>query len=345
MSGCWMVGKGLFIDEAKIFVKAGDGGRGCISFRREKFVPRGGPDGGGGGCGGSVIISASHHLNTLVNFLRKKHFKAGKGGYGQGSNKQGKDGRDVIVEVPQGTLVYNNLTHELLADLIKDGQRIVVAEGGRGGRGNASFATSTRQAPRIAQPGEQGEEHTIRLELKLLADVGLVGFPNAGKSTFISLVSAARPKIADYPFTTLEPCLGTVRLDEEISFVIADIPGLIEGASQGKGLGQKFLAHIERTRLLVHILDVSEGKDHLVGVKTINQELRLYSPKLPKLPLVLAINKVDLKDVRERLPAVMEILESQGYFAYPISALTGEGVREILFVIAKRLTDINQNLK
>jgi GTP-binding protein len=330
----------MFIDKAKIKVYAGDGGNGCVSFRREKYVPRGGPDGGDGGKGGDIILCSDEHLNTLIEFHYKQIFKAKRGGHGKGSNKKGKDGKDLIIKVPVGTIVYDDETDEILADLKHPNDEIVVARGGKGGRGNTAFATSTNRAPRIAEKGKKGEEKKIRLELKLLADVGLVGFTNVGKSTFITKVSKARPKIADYPFTTLHPHLGVVKINDE-SFVIADIPGLIEGAHKGAGLGDRFLSHIERTKILVHILDIlqCEPED---AINTINNELRLFNPKLLEKSQIVAINKIDIKEVKENLDKYLNTLKSKGYDVYPISALTGEGIKNLLYIILKKLTEIKQ---
>jgi len=274
----------VFIDKAKIYVRGGDGGNGAVAFRREKFVPKGGPSGGSGGRGGNVIFRADEGLRTLIDFKYRRHYYAERGGHGEGKDRHGRNGKDLIVRVPVGTVIKDAKTGEVIADLIYNGQEVVVARGGRGGRGNANFATPTNQAPTFAEKGEPGEEREIILELKLLADVGLVGMPNVGKSTIISKVSKARPKIANYPFTTLVPNLGTVYLSENDSFVIADIPGLIEGAHQGSGLGHEFLRHVERTKLLVHVLDVSEseGRDCIEDFETINRELYAYSPALDR---------------------------------------------------------------
>ena len=271
----------MFIDEAKIWVKAGDGGNGCVAFRREKYVPRGGPSGGDGGDGGDVVLESTEHLNTLLPFRYNREFRGERGHHGEGSNCHGREGEDTVIRVPVGTIVYEEESSERLFDFTAAGQRFLVARCGRGGRGNARFASSTNRAPRRADPGGTGEERRLRLELKLLADVGLVGFPNAGKSTLISRLSAAHPKIADYPFTTLEPCLGVVAVGEEESFVLADIPGLIEGAHQGHGLGTRFLRHIERTRLLVHLIEVSDtGRDPAEDFRVVRNELGQFSPAL-----------------------------------------------------------------
>src|SRR2546425_7739433 len=296
----------MFVDEVDIHVAAGDGGRGCLAFRREKFVPRGGPSGGDGGHGGSVFIVASPHTNTLINFGFHPEFTAKRGDHGQGSNRTGHTGADLELAVPIGTLVYEKTgdprePYRLLADLAEEGQRVLVAHGGRGGMGNARFATSTNRAPRKVQPGEPGEIKDLRLELKLLADVGLVGFPNAGKSTLIAHISAARPKIADYPFTTLTPNLGVVRLGEDRSFVVADVPGLIEGAHRGQGLGHQFLRHLERTKVLVHLVDVSgaSGRDPVDDLDPVRRDLELFQPTLAAKPQLVAANKLDAVDPDE----------------------------------------------
>src|SRR5438105_6273187 len=290
----------MFVDEVDIHVEAGNGGRGCLAFRREKFVPRGGPSGGDGGHGGSMYVVASPHINTLINFRFHPDFSADRGEHGEGSNRTGHGGEDLELAVPIGTLVYEKTGHEeppnhLLADLAEEGQRVLVAKGGRGGLGNARFATSTNRAPRKVQPGEPGEIKDLRLELKLLADVGLVGFPNAGKSTLVARISAARPKIADYPFTTLTPNLGVVRLGEDRSFVVADVPGLIEGAHRGLGLGHRFLRHLERTKVLVHLVDVSSstGRSPADDLDTLRRELELFAPSLAAKPQIVAANKID----------------------------------------------------
>lgn len=329
--------KGIFFDEAKIYVRGGDGGNGCISFRREKYVPFGGPNGGNGGKGGDVYLVASAHLNTLVHFHRKSHFKARRGEHGRGKDQHGKTGDDLLVEVPAGTVVFEAHTGEVIADLTEDGQRALVARGGRGGRGNATFATATNQAPRIAEKGEPGEERWLRLELRLLADVGIVGMPNAGKSTLLAAVSAARPKIADYPFTTLIPNLGVVEVDRR-TFVMADIPGLIEGAHQGLGLGDKFLRHIQRTRVLVHLLD-GIAPDPLSDFEAINEELAEFDRSLAQKPQIVVLNKMDLPEVREKWPECSRALEERGYDALAISAVTGEGVQPLLRRVAALLDE------
>jgi GTP-binding protein len=325
-----------FVDEAVIHVKAGNGGNGCVAFRREKFVPRGGPAGGDGGRGGHVILLADPSVKTLVDLHLQRTYKAENGQHGQGSNKHGADGKDLVIRVPVGTVVYDAETGELIADLVKAGQRVIVARGGRGGRGNAAFATPTRQTPVFAELGEPGEERTLRLELKLLADVGIIGYPNVGKSTLISRISAARPKIADYPFTTLVPNLGTVRVDN-FSFVVADLPGLIEGAHRGVGLGHQFLRHAERTSLLLHMVDIAavEGRDPICDFETINEELRLYSPELAKKPQIVVANKMDLPNAHENLRRCLPYWRERGYEVFAISALTGEGIEPLVYRMAE----------
>jgi GTPase len=328
----------VFVDEVDIHVKAGDGGRGCLSFRREKYVPRGGPDGGDGGHGGSVYIVATPRKNTLVDFRFHPEFEARRGQHGMGSNKTGQDGDDLEIEVPIGTLVFEKRSEsgedglEAIADLAEEGQRVLIANGGRGGMGNAQFATATNRAPRKTQPGEPGEERFLRLQLKLLADVGLVGFPNAGKSTLIARISAARPKIADYPFTTLTPNLGVVTLSDDRSFVVADVPGLIEGAHEGHGLGHQFLRHIERTKVLVHLVDVSgaSGRDPVQDFETINDELRLFDEKVAAKPQLVVANKIDALDEPERLAALEAHVKRRKLPFFRISGVTGEGVDKLL---------------
>ncbi len=325
----------MFYDRAKIYVKGGDGGNGAVSFRREKYVPFGGPDGGDGGRGGHVYLRVDPHLNTLISFKYKQHFRADLGIGGQGSNRTGAQGSDMYVDVPPGTVVHDDETGEVIADLTEPGEAVIIVRGGDGGLGNQHFATATRQAPRLAEKGEPGQEMWIRLELKVIADVGLVGLPNAGKSTLLSSSSAARPKVADYPFTTLEPNLGVVEIGRPGSptFVMADIPGLIEGAADGVGLGHEFLRHVERTRLLIHMLDGSgglEGRDPLEDFRTINEELAAYSPELGSKPQIVAINKMDLSETRENLPALTEALTAEGHEVHAISAATGEGVSDLM---------------
>ena len=319
----------MFFDEAKIYVKGGDGGDGVIAFRREKYVPFGGPSGGNGGGGGSVYLVADRNLNTLIYFRRKVHFKAQRGGRGSGKDQQGETGQDLFIPVPAGTVVYDAESGEALADLVEDGQQVAVAHGGRGGRGNAVFASPTHQTPRLAEHGEPGQERWLRLELKLIADVGIVGVPNAGKSTLLSVVSAARPKIADYPFTTLEPNLGVVTVDGLHSFVLADVPGLIEGASQGAGLGLQFLRHVERTRLIIHLLD-GAARDPLADYQAINHELAEFSPRLAVRPQLVVLTKMDLPDAQAWWPLVQEAMAERGVEAHAISAVTGQGVQALM---------------
>jgi GTP-binding protein len=326
----------MFVDEVDIHVTAGDGGRGCLSFRREKYVPRGGPDGGDGGGGGSVFIVATPTKNTLVDFRFHPEFKAKRGQHGEGSNRTGHTADDLEIPVPIGTLVFQKTpgTEEpaLLADLAVDGQRLLVAKGGRGGRGNARFVSSTNRAPRRVEPGESGEERDLRLQLKLIADVGLIGFPNAGKSTLISRISAARPKIADYPFTTLTPNLGVVTLSDTRSFVVADVPGLIEGAHEGHGLGDKFLRHIERTKVLIHLVDVSgaSARDPVQDFEVILRELELFNPQVAAKPQLVAANKLDAVDDVTRVTSLEERVAKQKLPFFQISAVTGEGVDALL---------------
>jgi GTP-binding protein len=328
-----------FIDEVKIHVKAGDGGRGCLSFRREKFIPKGGPDGGDGGRGGNVVLRVDEGLGTLLDLRYQVHYKAERGGHGMGKNCHGKNGQDLEIRVPPGVLVYDAETGELLADLKRGDQELIVARGGMGGRGNARFATSTNRAPRHVQPGLAGEEFCLRLELKLLADVGLLGLPNAGKSTLISAVSAARPKIADYPFTTLVPNLGVVRCGGFKTFVMADIPGLIEGASEGHGLGTRFLRHVERTDLFLHLVDLSDLQegDPLERFNLINRELARHNPELMRKPQLVVLTKIDISEVRERLDAVRESFAADGIRTMAISAVTGEGLKELVAAVAREL--------
>jgi GTP-binding protein len=330
--------KGIFFDEATIQVRGGDGGNGCVSFRREKFVPFGGPNGGKGGRGGDVYLVASGHLNTLILFQRKARFNAERGEHGRGKDQYGKSGEDLFVEVPTGTLVFDAETGEQLADLVENGQKALVATGGRGGRGNASFTTSTNQAPRIAEKGEPAQERSLRLELRLIADVGIVGMPNAGKSTLLSVVSAARPKIADYPFTTLIPNLGVVLVDQD-TFVMADIPGLIEGAHEGAGLGDKFLRHIQRTRVLVHLLD-GASSDPMADFAAINAELAQFSPALAEKPQLVVVNKMDLPQAQEIWPKVAKALKKRRHNPLSISAATGEGVQALLRQVAEMLREL-----
>jgi GTP-binding protein len=319
----------MFFDEVKINVKSGDGGDGCVAFRREKFVPFGGPSGGNGGAGGNVYLVVDRNLNTLVHFKKRVHFKAERGGRGSSKNQQGKRGEERLVAVPPGTVIYDAETGELLADLVEDGQQVLVARGGRGGRGNAIFASPTNQAPRLAEHGEPGRERWLRLELKLIADVGVIGMPNAGKSTLLSVVSAARPKIAAYPFTTLQPNLGVVQVDGYQSFVMADVPGLIEGASEGIGLGHQFLRHVERTRLLIHLLD-GAATDPLADYETINQELAQFSERLAVKPQIVVLNKMDLPDAQAWWPLIQEAMAERGVEAHAISAVSRQGVQTLM---------------
>jgi GTP-binding protein len=331
----------MFVDEVDINVKAGDGGNGCLAFRREKFVPRGGPSGGDGGKGGSVFLVASPHQNTLVTYRFHPEFKAERGEHGMGSNCTGRDGGDLVLEVPPGTVVYERSSEgELieLADLAEVGARVMVARGGRGGRGNAAFTTSTNRAPRRTEPGGVGEERNLGLRLKLLADVGLVGYPNAGKSTLVSRISAARPKIADYPFTTLAPNLGVVQLSDDRSFVVADVPGLIEGAHLGHGLGTKFLSHLERTKVLVHVIDMSgTGRDPAEDFDVISRELALFAGigeetavALSEKPRLVAANKIDALDDPERMKRLKKHLKKLDVPLFQISSATGEGLQPLL---------------
>jgi GTPase len=337
----------MFIDEATIRVKAGDGGNGCLAFRREKFVPRGGPSGGDGGKGGDVIMESSERHNTLVHFRFNPEYKAERGRHGEGSNKTGREGVDVTLKVPVGTIVYDEETGDKVWDFSRPDERIVIAHGGRGGRGNARFATSTHQAPREHEEGRPGEERVFLLELKLLADVGLVGFPNVGKSTLISRISAARPKIADYPFTTLQPNLGVVAVGdkkEEISFVVADIPGLIEGAHEGAGLGTQFLRHIERTRLLVHLVDVSDASgrpDILKDVEVILGELDSFGAHLAEKPMLMVASKIDAAN-QDKLAKLKQYCKKNKLPLYPISAVTGEGIDKLKFAMAGKVEELRQ---
>lgn len=325
----------MFIDVANIFVKAGKGGDGIVSWRREKYEPAGGPYGGDGGNGGSIILRADEGIRTLMDFRYKRSYQGENGENGKSKNQYGKSGKDIVLKVPVGTLIKDENTGKVIVDLKEKDQTFVIARGGKGGRGNAKFATSTRQAPGFAEPGTRGQERHIILELKLLADVGLIGFPNVGKSTILSIVSAAKPKIANYHFTTLKPNLGVVRIAEEKSFVIADIPGLIEGASEGAGLGHDFLRHIERTRVLVHVLDASgsEGRDPIEDFYKINEELVQYNEKLKDKPQIIAANKLDLPGGEEGLQAIKAEFEPKGYKVFSVSAATGEGIKELKYAI------------
>ncbi len=329
----------MFVDRVKVFVKGGRGGNGAVAFLREKYRPRGGPAGGDGGKGGDVIFVATSRKHTLLDFKYKKHFKAPNGEHGKGKNQKGKDGDDVIVYVPLGTVVKDALTGEVICDLTRDGQRCVVARGGKGGRGNAHFATPTNQAPRYAEPGEEGEERWVVLELKLIADVGIIGLPNAGKSTLISKLTRAKPKIADYPFTTLTPNLGVMELDEERRVVLADIPGLIENAHKGAGLGHEFLRHIERTKILLHLIDISDGRGHepLEAYEMVNKELREYSPSLMEKPQIVVGSKVDALSDRELLRKLSSHFKERGIDFLPVSSLTGDGLGELKELIWEKL--------
>jgi GTP-binding protein len=337
----------MFIDEVRIRVKAGDGGNGCLAFRREKFVPRGGPSGGDGGRGGDVVFVASEHHNTLLHFRFNPEHEAERGRHGEGSQRTGREGESKDVPVPVGTIVYDEATGEVLHDFTQPGERFVVAKGGKGGRGNQHFATPTHQAPTEHEPGRPGEEKKLRLELKLLADVGLVGFPNAGKSTLISRISAARPKIADYPFTTLEPNLGVVSAGDE-TFVVADIPGLIEGAHLGHGLGVQFLKHVERTRLLVHLVDVSEttGRDPVEDFRIVMEELEGFSPDLIRKPMVVVASKVDVAQDKARIDSLKALAAEKGLPFYEISSVTGQGIEDLKYNMAQYLSKtVEEELK
>jgi GTPase len=338
----------MFIDEATIRVKAGDGGNGCLAFRREKFVPRGGPSGGDGGKGGDVIMESSERHNTLVHFRFNPEYKAERGRHGEGSNKTGREGANVMLKVPVGTIVYDQETGDKVWDFSHPDERIVIAHGGRGGRGNARFATSTHQAPREHEEGRPGEERVFRLELKLLADVGLVGYPNVGKSTLISRISAARPKIADYPFTTLQPNLGVVAVGDqkdEISFVVADIPGLIEGAHEGAGLGMQFLRHIERTRLLVHLVDVSDASgrpDVVKDVEIIMGELDSFGAHLAEKPMLMVASKIDAAN-KDKLAQLKQYCKKKKLAFFPISAVTGEGIEKLKYAMAEKVDELRRD--
>jgi GTP-binding protein len=333
----------MFVDEVKISVQAGHGGRGCMSFRREKYVPKGGPDGGNGGKGGDIILETDPHVKTLVDYRFRPLQRAKRGEHGRGKNQYGATGKDQVLKVPRGTVVKDAETGEVLADLTKIGERYVAARGGLGGRGNTSYKTSTNRAPRKFQPGLPGEERELRLELRLLADVGIVGFPNAGKSTLISVISSAKPKIADFPFTTLAPNLGVVRLDDE-SFVVADVPGLIPGAHEGAGLGSRFLRHLSRTRLLVHLVDLSPetGRDPVEDYHRINDELRHFDNDLGVKGQILAANKTDIPEAARNLEKVRALADEEGLPLYPISAVTREGVRELVGAMKRGLDQIEK---
>jgi len=325
------------IDQAEIEVKAGDGGRGSVSFRREKFVPRGGPDGGDGGKGGDVFVEADKDIGSLMKYRHQRHYKAGDGARGSGQKKSGKGGEDIAIKVPVGTIIRDKDTREVLADLSHHSDRITAARGGKGGLGNSHFASSTNQAPRLAQTGVEGEAKTLSLELKLIADAGIIGLPNAGKSSLLSAISAARPKVADYPFTTLEPSLGVIEAGGR-RWVVADVPGLIEGAHLGKGLGHQFLRHIARTKVLVHLVDGSSTEAVNDMVK-INTELLLYDPLLARKPQLVAVNKIDLPVVKSRIPALKEMFKAAGQAVIFVSAATGEGVAALLDDLDRMLTE------
>ncbi|HBN07857.1 MAG TPA: GTPase ObgE [Cyanobacteria bacterium UBA8530] len=333
----------MFIDKATIKVKSGSGGDGAVQFRREKYVPAGGPSGGDGGDGGHVILVATEDLSTLLDFRYRKEFNAENGGRGQPKDMHGKRGADILVRVPVGTVIFDADNGDVLADLSQGGETFVVAKGGKGGRGNARFASSTNQAPTYAEPGEPGSTRALNLELKLLADVGLVGLPNAGKSTLISVISAAKPKIADYPFTTIQPQLGVVQFDSGDQLVVADIPGLIEGAHTGAGLGIEFLRHVERTRILLHLVDLSggpEGRDPVEDWKTINNELASYSESLASRPQIAVLNKIDLPEGQENLEKMKHFLEKEGYPVFTISAVTHQGLTPLLQYLQKRVSEL-----
>jgi GTP-binding protein len=337
----------MFVDKAKILIKAGNGGDGKVSFRREKYAPNGGPDGGDGGSGGNIIFEVSDEMRTLMDFRYKRKHVAESGEGGMPVNSSGKSGQNLIIKVPAGTIIRDVATGKAIADLKHPGERYIAARGGRGGQGNQHFATSTRQAPRFAQPGEKGDDREVELELKLLADIGLVGFPNVGKSTLLSMVTSARPKIANYHFTTLVPNLGVVDIGDGRSFVLADIPGIIEGAHTGVGLGHDFLRHIERTKVLIHILDASgiEGRDPIEDFNKINEELSLYNPKLATKPQLVACNKMDLPGAEENYEKIREALESQGYEIFKISAATKQGIAPLLdkaFNLLEQYKDVEE---
>jgi GTP-binding protein len=331
----------MFIDRAKIYIKGGDGGSGCVSFRRLKYKPKAGIDGGDGGFGGSVIFRVDEGLRTLIDFHYRRHHRAEKGIHGEGDDKNGRNGKDLILLVPPGTVIKDE-EGNIIYDLVEHGEEVVIAKGGRGGRGNTKFVTPTRRAPSFAEKGEPGEEKWVTLELKLLADVGIIGYPNVGKSTLISHISAAKPKIADYPFTTLTPNLGVVSLPDGRSFIAADVPGLIEGAHLGVGLGQDFLRHIDRTSVLIHLIDLSspEERDPLDDFKVINNELKFYDPELIKRPQIVAGNKIDLPSARENVKKAEKYFSEKGYQFFPVSAVTGEGIDKLIYAVAEKLDKI-----
>jgi len=329
-----------FVDQARIYIRSGNGGNGCLSFRRERFIPKGGPDGGDGGRGGDVILVASSHVQTLLDFHNRYMFIARKGGDGKGKNQHGKDAPDLILKVPCGTLIYDHDRGILLDDLVEDGQRFIAARGGKGGKGNARFAHPTLQAPRKFERGQKGEERWLRLEMKLIADIGLIGFPNSGKSTILSRVSNARPPVAPYPFTTIQPYLGVVEREDGERFVMADIPGLIKGAHSGAGLGTRFLRHIERTLLLIHVIDISplSGREPIDDLDVIKDELYRYSPSMAEKPRVIVLNKIDMLDDREWIASIKARIEREGLPVFPISALTGEGTGALVQYLFERLS-------
>lgn len=331
-----------FIDEVTIAVESGKGGRGCVSFRRERFIPRGGPDGGDGGDGGDVILRTTSRKRTLYHLQNKKHYRASNGTHGQGSNKTGRSGADLTIDLPPGTLVQDAETGELLFDLVEPDRQVIIAKGGRGGQGNARFKSSTHQAPRFAQPGEEGQVRTLKLELKLLADIGIIGLPNAGKSTLISMLSAAQPKIANYPFTTLTPNLGVVKGPGNEPFVVADIPGLIEGAHEGAGLGIRFLRHVERTRVLVHLIDASalDPENPLTPYRTINEELRNYSEALAEKPQLVVLNKLDIEGSEAMADTFCRALPNEEVLR--VSAATHHGLKKLVSVMAKKLERLDE---
>lgn len=333
-----------FIDEAKIYIKSGDGGRGCVSFRREKYVPHGGPNGGDGGDGGDVVMIAKRNMSSLLDHRYQQHYRAKRGEHGKGKDQHGKNAEDLFIPVPLGTVIKDKESGEILGDLTGDNETLIVAMGGKGGKGNARFVSSTNQAPKNAEPGGEGKEMTLLLELKLLADVGIIGFPNAGKSTLISKISAARPKIADYPFTTLVPNLGVVSYGDGNTFVIADIPGLIEGAHEGAGLGIQFLRHIERTRVLIHLIDLSPitNRDLIEDYVAMNHELQSYNEELYKKPQIVAANKIDITQVGERLEELEKYCGNKGIKVFPISCATGEGVQDLIWGIVKELEKVGK---
>lgn len=330
----------MFVDQTKIYVKGGDGGNGMVAFRREKYVPKGGPAGGDGGKGANVVFEVNEGLRTLMDFRYQRHWKAPRGEHGMSKGQHGKNSKDMIVKVPPGTVVYDAETKEVIADLVENGQRAVIAKGGRGGRGNSRFATPANPAPELAENGEPGQERDVILELKLLADVGLVGFPSVGKSTLLSVVSSAKPKIAEYHFTTIVPNLGMVETEDNRSFVMADLPGLIEGASEGVGLGHQFLRHIERTRVIVHVIDMAatEGRDPFEDYLTINKELEEYNLRLTERPQIIVANKMDMPEAEENLQKFKERLE-EDFPIFPISALSRKGLRELLYAIADKIEE------